>query len=446
MSIRNKIFLYFYILFVFLVSIIFYVIFSLFSNYRQEEFYERLKLRSNIEFMQSELDSNFNFNLDLKNIIKQLPNEHIYIFNNKYQLLSPDVKLTDNEILKLVKRLNKNENVYFGTYQYNELIVRKIIIHNNIYFICAYAYDYFGYTKMNFLRNVLATMLFTITIVMFIIVFILARNFAKPLELLTNEIFSKSNSLELKPISLTSSVKEIDKLTKQFNTLLNFLNQENAFQKNFIQNLSHELKTPISVLISKIERIEDDPENVSQEFLETQKQGLMHISDVISCLVILSKYESSKEVTLTQVWIDDLILDVVKDIKFLNKQFNYELNITTSNLCIEANELLIRILFKNLLENALKYATNAFCKVLIEEANNFLYIRFYNNGANLNKDEQARLFQDFFRGQNATHKSGFGIGLMLGNRIMTIHKGMLKYEVVEGGLNCLTCRFNILKA
>lgn len=131
---------------------------------------------------------------------------------------------------------------------------------NQTYYAVSKAYDAFGYTKMYFLRNVLIGIFLFITFVVILISRFLSNKISKPITALADKLkqydLSKEKVEEL-PIETTSY--ELKQLTLSFNELIKRTNEAFVFQKHTIHHISHQLKTPISVLVSELERIKIYP-------------------------------------------------------------------------------------------------------------------------------------------------------------------------------------------
>src|SRR5699024_5545380 len=124
------------------------------------------------------------------------------------------------------------------------------------YYGVSKAYDLSGYSKLYFLRNVLIAIFIAITIIVILLSIYLSNIITKPI----TELAEKLNKYDLRKeemslIETDTSSFELQYLTERFNELLGRTNEAFAFQKNAINHISHELKTPITILVSELEKI-----------------------------------------------------------------------------------------------------------------------------------------------------------------------------------------------
>ena len=136
---------------------------------------------------------------------------------------------------------------------------------------------------------------------------------------------------------------------------------------------------------------------------------------------------------LENLRIDELIFDVVEQIKTINPSFHFEVDVdehieTEQNLTISGNKKLLRLAFVNLVTNCIQYSSNKKGSIKIYNTDKKIILEFINAGNVIMESEKQFLFQHFFRGENSTGKRGFGLGLVLIYKIVTIHNGAVLYE------------------
>jgi signal transduction histidine kinase len=101
-------------------------------------------------------------------------------------------------------------------------------------------------------------------------------------------------------------------------------------------------------------------------------------------------------------------------------------------LTVKGNTRMLKMALMNLLKNAIYYSSKEHATVTLKRGQNTIDIVIANDGAPIQDTEQDKLFSHLFRGENSRGKKGFGIGLVLVRRIITLHNGIVSYRLVDG--------------
>ncbi|MCK9481863.1 MAG: HAMP domain-containing histidine kinase [Bacteroidia bacterium] len=311
------------------------------------------------------------------------------------------------------------------------------------------AYDEFGYSKLQYLRNVLIIIFIVIAGIMILGSLFLANIISKPITALADQmkkININKTHFELSNTRTTST--EIDYLQEQFKELLTRTHESFVFQKNAVQHISHELKTPIAVLVSELERIKNISSDVKlHEQLGEQVCRAKSLGDIINTLLEISKVEAGQATIQKDVRMDECLFDIMDELKVLYTDFSFELqykpdSFKESDLIIKANEQLLKQALLNILLNAIRYSNNKKAQITIDCTNyHSLKIDITNSGKTLAPEEVKFLFQHFFRGANSKQHSGFGLGLVLSQKIIILHNGNISYAAPTPGLNVFSIEF-----
>jgi len=448
MKIRNKILFYFSLIIPAITAIAFLVIYILSSENREESFQMRQKekIATTLEFLSDIRESDADIIETLDQItINELYNEKLLLFNENKELIYSNIVdipvPVSKDILVQLNPKNKwietKDDLYdvVGTY-----IHRK----GKIYYGISKAYDDFGYSKLRYLKYILILTFISITIVIVLVSFYISRKITNPLENITTQISSYDFSSNFQPIAFKDTRDEIAVLANVFNELMTRMNEAFAFQKHAIHHISHELKTPIAILVSNFERMEKEtnPEALKAQ-IKNQKEDTRSLSEIINSLLEIAKIETTNEHFNERFRIDELIFDVSDNLKNVYPDFVFSVDylepIDEGQLEITGNSRLMKAVLSNLMENAINYSSDNHASIRIESQGQ-LEICFENKGEILTKQEVNYLFKHFFRGGNSKGKKGFGLGLVFVNRIITMHGGSITYEATSKNIN----RFRII--
>jgi signal transduction histidine kinase len=266
--------------------------------------------------------------------------------------------------------------------------------------------------------------------------FYLAEKVTRPLLDITNQI-SKYNFDEVTiPVKIQDSNKEVALLAVRFNELMQKMNEAFSFQKHAIHHISHELKTPIAVLVSNFDRIERETDIVQiKQLVEEQKEGTLALSEIINSLLEMAKVESGTHPLMEQLRIDELLYDIVAELNTLYPDFVFQLEYAFDlaqmeelQLTIRGNERLLRSALTNLLLNSILYNSKNTTRIVIGETQQHVSVKIENEGIVIPFHEQPFLFQHFYRGESSKGIRGFGLGLVFVQKIMKIHEGSVTYK------------------
>jgi len=445
MKLRTKIILFFAGTFPVVLGIALLAVYFSMAQYRKQEFLQRLKEKTTTTLSLlidvQRIDHDLLRVLD-ETTINSLYDEKILLFDSAGRAIYSSVD--DTAVLfplEILKDLKKGEDEIFYREGEYDVYAHIIIKNDERYYAIGKANDRYGKEKLIFLVWILSGVFAVSVVLEGLIALYLSRQITRPITRLTDEVNNKSiNNLSL--VHVPTSRDEIAFLASGFNNMLVRVEQSYSYQKNLIHHVSHELKTPIAVLISNIERVlnEKDPQRW-QESLEFQKNGLMQMSSVVTTLLDISKFETDPQKLFTEsVRIDELIFSCFDSLQVIHPTATFEISIhedvkDAEELACPGNERMLQIALVNMLKNAIEYSSDQRVRVEIKKEENKLTILIDNNGPTLSIKEQSSLFSYFFRGNNSHKKVGIGLGLVMVSKIIQLHRGSVSYIVSETGTN-----------
>lgn len=264
-------------------------------------------------------------------------------------------------------------------------------------------------------------------------------------------IKKQRDSLEQKTIQLEEKNKEILHIT-------DLLHQADLAKIRFFTNISHDFKTPLTLILGYIENVTPAIEKnlALKEKFEVVSNNAKRLLRMINQLLDFQKIDSDKlKLNLTQTDIVQFVREVANDFSAETAKRNINLNFETSAPTLVTwidIDKLDRILF-NLISNACKYTPNdgtisVSISFLEKEEPDFVTIKVTDNGIGIEKDEQNKIFERFYQSANnkKLNAEGIGVGMALTKNLVELHKGKIDVESEPGKGTCFTIQLGVGKS
>src|SRR5690606_34998180 len=297
MNIRNKILLYFSLTIVPLLGLCLLLIFLVSKEYREEEFQQQQKekITSTIYSLSafSQLDSGMLRSFGRRNVDAML-DEKLLVYDGRKQLVYSSLDDTKiNTAEAILEQLSPNslwveskEGDYDVVGLYMEMDAKG-------YYGVFKAFDESGYAKLRFLEKILWGTFAAISLLILVVTRVLSKRISAPIVEISQKIQQYRVWGKGDRITVSGKSVEVDVLVAKFNELLEKIDLAFLSQKNATNHISHELKTPLAVLVSNLEKMEKLASNPElAEMLAGQKHMTMGLSEVINVLLEISKREA----------------------------------------------------------------------------------------------------------------------------------------------------------
>jgi signal transduction histidine kinase len=321
----------------------------------------------------------------------------------------------------------------------------KVQSNRAIYYGISKAHDIAGHHYLDYLRSIFSLTFIVISVIVILMTYYLSKKITQPIVALTKQIKNFDFGIKYNPIVTSASKDEVAILGERFNELMQRMNEAFSFQKNAVHHISHELKTPIAVLVSNFERIEQENDLKKIKCLvKDQKEDTENLSKIINSLMEISKTESTNTPKLSKIRVDELIFDLSDEFSVLHPEFQFSIEYSEAiedeqKLTVNANLRLLKAALSNLMINCIQYSDDYRAQIKILPNQHLLHLEFINKGPVINEDEKQYIYEHYFRGKNSRGKRGFGLGLVFIRKILTMHNG----EVIYSNENQNTNKFTI---
>ncbi|ADO82487.1 sensor histidine kinase [Ilyobacter polytropus] len=261
-----------------------------------------------------------------------------------------------------------------------------------------------------------------------------------------DEIGDLGESINMMSESLESNILEInsakEKLLEANKILLKDIEKEKAIdqmRKEFISNVSHELKTPIAVISNYTEGLRDGiaPDEKTRNFyLEIIQDEVLEMDKLVKSLLFLSKLERGYEdFAMEELDLKEIIEKEISINKLLMDKKSITLKSELENGQILGDHDKISMVIRNLISNAVKYVSdNGSIHIKLQKIDKNMRFEIFNN-CDIEEDELEKLWVPFFRvDKSRTRDSGTGLGLTIVRKILSSHGYRYGVEKVEKGL------------
>ncbi len=285
----------------------------------------------------------------------------------------------------------------------------------------------------NTLDRTIGLLLSFIGVVLFVFILIYSRHLTKPLKKISSTIAQVTEGTMEEKVSI-HGYYEIEQISDSFNIMLEQLNKIEESRQEFVANVSHELKTPmtsIKVLADSLLMQESVPEPLYREFLTDINEEIERENKIITDLLSLVKLDQKAGVMhIAQVSINDLLEIILKRLKPIAKKQNIEMIYESfRNVLAEVDEVKLSLALSNLIENAVKYnVPGGWVKVSLNSDHKYFYLRVADSGIGIPEEEQAHIFERFYRVDKTRARTtgGTGLGLAITREVVLMHKGTIK--------------------
>lgn len=365
----------------------------------------------------------------------------VAVYDTNFHMLYHDALQNDiiKETPEMIKRIIQKKEIdfYIDKYQGVGIIYT---FEGKEYIVTAAAYEGYGYAKREILEETLVLLLVSGLSVLIIVGYIFARSSLAPIRGIVKETESITASQIDKRLPVKNEKDELGELSLTFNALLDRLEKSFNSQKMFISNVSHELRTPMAALSAELDlalQKERTPEQY-QNAIHNALQDSQRVIKLIDGLLNLAKADYAPEqIKREEVRLDELLLDARELVLRAHPDYHIELVFEQEAdddkvLTVIGNSYLLTTAFVNLIENNCKYSQNRTSFIRISFWEQWSIIRLSDDGVGMSEKDKENLFQLFYRGENKEIASGYGIGMTLAHKILSLHKGEISVFSHQG--------------
>ncbi|MBQ3490607.1 MAG: HAMP domain-containing histidine kinase [Clostridia bacterium] len=294
------------------------------------------------------------------------------------------------------------------------------------------------------MSNIVLILILTSAVMGWALVLLLGKIPLKPINKLVNGLNSLATGNFKTRISYKGPLGNhptFHEITESFNKLAKELESTEMLRSDFINNFSHEFKTPIVSIagFAKLLKKGNLSEEQKIQYLDAIEEESMRLSYMATNILNMTKIENQEILTdITEFNLSEQVRFAVLLLEEKWTKKRIELQLDFEEYMIEANEELLKQVWINLIDNAVKFASASATVALdIKDTEKTFLISVSNTGTDIPKEKQKNIFHKFYQADESHAQEGNGIGLAIVKKIADLHNGKVSFQS-ENGLTVFT--------
>lgn len=280
---------------------------------------------------------------------------------------------------------------------------------------------------------------FIMGITIFAIAVAMSKVLSKPFDRVTQAINEVKAGFTDEQISVPDYT-ETEHIVEAFNQLLKRMKVLDDSRQEFVSNVSHELKTPITsmkVLADSLIMQEDAPLEMYQEFMKDIADEVERENKIINDLLSLVKMDKKvADLNVSIVDINGLLELILKRLRPIARKQDIEVVYESIRpVSAEVDEVKLTLALSNLVENAIKYnKQHGWVKVLLDADHQFFIVEVSDSGIGIPEEDMEHIYERFYRVDKSHSKEigGTGLGLAITRSAILMHRGSIKVSSIDG--------------
>ncbi len=272
----------------------------------------------------------------------------------------------------------------------------------------------------------------------FVIAFIIDITLRKQAEAKLKDYSAElEKQVKNRTLILEEAIEELEKTKKELHNSLEKEKELNSLKSRFVSMASHEFRTPLTTMMSSLSLVtkygeHNDKENQIKHVSKI-KTSINNLTDILNDFLSVSKLEEGKiENMPEEMNVKIFITDIITEMKTMATEGQTVIHEHSGKEIVFLDKKLLKNILFNLISNAIKFSPKGgSIKVITQVLNSAILISVKDNGIGISIEDQKHLFERFFRGYNATHIQGTGLGLNIVAKYAELMNASLDFESIE---------------
>lgn len=304
-------------------------------------------------------------------------------------------------------------------------------------------------STLSYMQNRALILGLIIAILLFAFGFLIAGRITRPFRQMASSIQEiqtgyGDNDGELNIDKYTETVQ----ICEKFNKLYSRMKMLDDSRQEFVSNVSHELKTPLTsmkVLADSLNGQEDVPVELYREFMQDIGNEIERENKIINDLLSLVKMDkSASDLNIASVNINEMIEQILKRLRPIAEKQQIELVLESFRpVTAEIDEVKLTLAITNLIENGIKYnKENGWVHVSLNADHQYFYVKVEDSGIGIPEESLEHIYERFYRVDKSHSREigGTGLGLAITRNAVLMHRGAIKVFSTEGEGTMFTVR------
>lgn len=274
-----------------------------------------------------------------------------------------------------------------------------------------------------------------------------SRHLVQPFRKLTKSLEEIQTEDEENKLMI-SDYTETEAISDAFNEMLERMRVIDESRQEFVSNVSHELKTPLTsmkVLADSLLGQDDVPAELYKEFMSDIAEEIERENKIINDLLSLVKMDKSAgSLNISAVNVNEMLELIMKRVRPIAEKQNIELVLESFRpVSAEIDEVKLSLALTNLVENAIKYnKPDGWVHVSLNADHKFFFVRVEDSGIGIPEEALEHIYERFFRADKSHSREigGTGLGLAITRNAVLMHRGAIKAHSKEGEGTIFTVR------
>ena len=309
----------------------------------------------------------------------------------------------------------------------------------------------FSLNSVNTLYDSMQSIAITLVLVLGLIILVISVLYSGQVVMPMKEVAGSIAMISSGDFNETMQItgySEAEDISDKFNSMLSVLQNLEDARQEFVSNVSHELKTPITsvkVLAESLIGQENVPVELYQEFMVDINEELERMNKIINDLLSLVKMDkSASDLNITSVNINEMLDLILKRLKPIAEKQHVDLVLESFRpVTAEIDEVKLTLAITNLVENAIKYnKEDGWVHVSLNADYQYFYLKVEDSGIGIPEDSLEHIYERFYRVDKSHSREigGTGLGLAITRNAILMHRGAIKVFSTEGEGTLFTVR------